>query len=204
MRKRKLRAASFLLCALLAITLCAADANAQAGRQPSASSQATYPVDAPPQTQTPRREQAAREFDSPSLMTCRCLEREGEFEQVDNNASAAPEETIYRRRELSTPAVILSKPNVRYTEQARRRSTSGVVLLRVMLAATGKVTRVEVVKGLPDGLTENAISVACRIKFKPATKDDSPVSQAVMVEYAFKLFGSPPPILSRPPLRPRF
>jgi len=200
MGKQKLRANSFLLSALLALNICAADANAQAGRQPPTSSQATYPVDAPPQqTQTPQRDQAAREFDSLSLMTCRCLEHEGEFERVDNNAGAAPEETIYRRRELSTPAVILSKPNVRYTEQARLHSTSGVVRLRVVLAATGKVTRVEVIKGLPDGLTENAISVACRIKFKPATKDDRPVSQAVMVEYAFKVYDSLIQLLRRRP-----
>jgi hypothetical protein len=47
-----------------------------------------------------------------------------------------------------------------------------------------------VVRRLPYGLTENAIRVACKIKFKPAMKDGVQVSQWLNVEYAFRLADS--------------
>ncbi|MBA2339552.1 MAG: TonB family protein [Pyrinomonadaceae bacterium] len=193
MSDKRVRTICFLCGALFVVALCYATSNAQAGRRLPASSEATFPADAPSQTQTPQTQQRTGDAvkTQPSLMTCRCLERAGEFEQVEDAASAASGETSYWRNQLSTPATILSKPPAVYTKQARRHSTAGVVLVRVVLAATGRVTRVEVLKGLPDGLTENAISAACRIKFKPAMKDDRPVAQQVVAEYTFKIYDSP-------------
>ena len=90
--------------------------------------------------------------------------------------------------EVDRKAVILSKPLPSYTEEARWNRVDGSVVLRMVLTADGKVRHMFVVKGLPDGLTENAIAVANRVKFEPAIKDGQPVSQFVTLEYTFSIY----------------
>jgi len=97
-------------------------------------------------------------------------------------------EDIYTPDELTTKAVILSKPEPQYTEEARRSRTGGRITLRLVLAADGRVKHILVVRPLPDGLTETAIAAARQIVFQPATKDGRPVSQIVNVEYGYAIF----------------
>lgn len=92
---------------------------------------------------------------------------------------------VYTAKEVDTKVVISLRPPPRYTARARHNDTAGTVTLRLVLAASGGVTDIEVLKGLPDGLTENAIEAARKIKFSPATKDGRPVSQRVIVFYTF-------------------
>lgn len=91
-------------------------------------------------------------------------------------------------REVTTKARILSKPEPLYTERARANLTRGMVKLRMVLAADGVVRHILVVRGLPDGLTQNAVNAARRMKFIPATKDGRPVSQFVTIEYNFNIY----------------
>jgi TonB family protein len=95
---------------------------------------------------------------------------------------------IYTGREVTRRVVILSRPNPSYPTRARRNNTRGVVRLRMVLAASGKVENVTVVRGLPDGLSEEAIKAALKIRFEPALKDGVKVSQYVVVEYNFNLY----------------
>ncbi|HEX8179677.1 MAG TPA: energy transducer TonB [Pyrinomonadaceae bacterium] len=92
---------------------------------------------------------------------------------------------IYDDTDVTRKAVILSKPQPVYTEAARRAGTRGTVVLRVVLAKTGEVTTIEVQRGLPNGLTEQAISAARQIKFEPAVHGDRPVSMYTTLEYEF-------------------
>jgi len=100
--------------------------------------------------------------------------------------SAAP--GVFRSSELTTKAIIFSKPEPSYTEQARHHNTRGVVRLSAVLAADGQVKNILAIKRLPDGLTENAIAAARQIKFTPATLDGQPVSQLVVLEYNFNIY----------------
>jgi len=43
--------------------------------------------------------------------------------------------------------------------------------LRVLVGADGNLQQLSVVRGLPDGLTQQAIAAAREAKFKPAMKD---------------------------------
>ena len=95
---------------------------------------------------------------------------------------------IYNGSELTTKAVIVKKPDPGFTEDARRAGTSGVVRLRVVLAADGLVKHILVIKSLRNGLTERAIKAARAIKFKPATVNNVPVSQFVTLEYNFNIY----------------
>lgn len=93
----------------------------------------------------------------------------------------------YTAAEVTTRAVLLAKPEPGYTYEARANNVAGVVTLRMVLGADGHVSDIDVLEGLPDGLTGQAIDAAQRIKFAPAQRDGRPVSQWVTAEYVFKL-----------------
>ena len=97
-------------------------------------------------------------------------------------------EHIYKSSETDERFHILKKPEPSYTREGRRHLTKGLVVLRLILAADETVKHIEVVKGLPDGLTDKSIEAAQKIKFKPAQKDGKPVSVWVEVEYGFNIY----------------
>jgi TonB family protein len=91
----------------------------------------------------------------------------------------------FRQNEVTRKALITFKPEPGYTEEARGNRVEGMVRLRAVLNASGEVTNITTVKGLPDGLSEKAIAAARQIKFTPAEKDGHKVSQYVVLEYNF-------------------
>jgi tetratricopeptide (TPR) repeat protein len=92
---------------------------------------------------------------------------------------------VYKAAEVTTKALILSKPSPEYTDEARHSQVTGTVTLFMIFAADGKVKAVIPVLPLPYGLTGKAIEAARGIKFNPAIKDGQPVSQFMRVEYIF-------------------
>jgi TonB family protein len=107
------------------------------------------------------------------------------------NLNNSPQETtseVYSGKDVSLKARVAKKPKPKYTKDARKNRIKGTVILRCVFAANGKVTNIQVVSGLPDGLTENAIKAAQEIKFKPATRDGKPVSMWMQLEYNFNLY----------------
>jgi TonB family protein len=106
---------------------------------------------------------------------------------IDADSDAEP---IFLAKAVDARAVITDKPRPSYTKEASRAGVEGIVILKIMLSSKGEIGKVRVVRRLPYGLTENAIRVACKIKFKPAIKDGQPVSQWVNVDYAFRMTDS--------------
>lgn len=94
----------------------------------------------------------------------------------------------FRQAEVTKKAVITFKPEPGFTEGARKFNVTGVVRMRAVLAATGEVKNISIVKGLPHGLTLKAIAVARQIRFTPAQKDGRAVSQYVVLEYNFNIY----------------
>ena len=101
---------------------------------------------------------------------------------------AAAGDGPYKQNELSRKAVLVYKPEPDYTEEARKGNVTGVVRLRAVLSASGKLTNITVVKTLPRGLTDEAVRAARHILFFPAIKDGRPVSQWVTLEYHFNIY----------------
>jgi TonB family protein len=95
---------------------------------------------------------------------------------------------VFSGKEVTTKVRVLSKPEPSYTDEARARGVVGTVVLRCIFTADGAVKHLLILSGLPDGLTEQAIKVARRIKFVPARKDDRPVSMYIQLEYHFNLY----------------
>lgn len=104
--------------------------------------------------------------------------------QVETSTSGE----VFRSSEVTKKAVLLSRPEPGYTAEARQNQGQGTVRLRAVLASSGEVTNVQVINGLPFGLTEKAIDAARQIKFTPAMKDGRAVSQYVTIEYVFNLY----------------
>jgi len=94
-------------------------------------------------------------------------------------------ERIYTGKDVDKKVVVKSKPQPYYTNEAKEHGQGGTVVLRCVFAASGKVTNIHVVVGLPYGLTQEAIDAAARIKFKPALKDGKPVSMWIELQYNF-------------------
>ena len=89
---------------------------------------------------------------------------------------------------VTTGLKIISKPRPGYTDAARQNNIQGTVILRVTFLASGQVGSISAVKGLPNGLTEQAIAAARRISFEPAKRDGQGQSVTKQVEYSFSIY----------------
>lgn len=102
------------------------------------------------------------------------------------------EETTYipppTNTKATTPLKIISKPRAESTEESRKNQVQGTVTLRVTFLADGTIGTISPVRGLPDGLTAQAIEAAKKIRFEPATKDGKPITVVKLVEYSFTLY----------------
>ncbi|OLE51954.1 MAG: hypothetical protein AUG51_20390 [Acidobacteria bacterium 13_1_20CM_3_53_8] len=104
------------------------------------------------------------------------------------NSNAQEQARILNSREVTRKAVIVTKPQAAYTEEARQNQVTGTVILRAVLSSSGKVTGIRAVSGLPFRLTERAIAAARQIRFVPAERDGRLVSQYIQIEYNFNLY----------------
>ncbi len=83
---------------------------------------------------------------------------------------------------------ILSKPRPGYTDAARQANIQGTVILRVTFLGSGQIGSISPVKGLPSGLTEQAIAAARRISFEPQKRDGVGVPVTRQIEYTFSIY----------------
>src|SRR5262249_37740422 len=76
------------------------------------------------------------------------------------------------RTSLRPQAALDSKPELLstihpiYTDEARKNRVRGAVRLLLEISADGAVRRVEILNGLPDGLTNEAVRIARHLNFK--------------------------------------
>ena len=176
---------------LLAILTLTAVTYSQSGRRVKTPSPAPSPEVSEP-AQNAAKNSAAKNDEPPPVTA----EKKQDYFCTEDGSLARiidpddQEEIVVSAKDSDVRATISAKPKPSYTREARRNGVQGFVTLKVLLSARGKVARIRVVKGLPAGLTENAIRAACKIEFKPAMKDGRAVSQWVTAEYVFRLAES--------------
>jgi len=85
------------------------------------------------------------------------------------------------------PPTALYRVNPRYTEAARKIRFEGVVVLSLLIDTNGQVTGITVLRGLPFGLTENAVSAAQQWRFEPCTFNGNPVSVRYTLTIQFRI-----------------
>jgi TonB family protein len=93
---------------------------------------------------------------------------------------------------LVAPPAIVTRVEPAYPEPARRAGVDGTVELEVSIDAAGKVTDVEVVRGLPLGLSEAAADAVRRWTYRPARGPNGPVASRKTVRIRFALEPSEP------------
>jgi TonB family protein len=88
-------------------------------------------------------------------------------------------------KDVDQRPIALNNPQPRYTEEARKNKVEGIVLARALIGSDGLVKKVAIIRGLPDGLDEQAIEAVYQLKFKPAMKGGQPVPflQTVQIEF---------------------
>jgi periplasmic protein TonB len=74
-----------------------------------------------------------------------------------------------------------------YTEEARRRSLTGDVVLEIVVRSDGRVGTVRVVQGLGAGLDQRAVEAVRQWRFSPARRQGTPVDVVVEVAVEFRL-----------------
>ena len=88
---------------------------------------------------------------------------------------------------VDTPPRALNEPRPNYTEEARTNKVQGVVRARILVGSDGLVKQVHITKGLPYGLSEEAIRAATQMRFRPATKDGAAVAYWMTLDVEFNL-----------------
>lgn len=123
------------------------------------------------------------------------LGKKVEGTEVDNGMGAQPPEDpdaqsspTFLSKDVDQKVVVVTKPEPSYTDSARQGRIRGAVVLKVVFASTGGVTNIQVVSGLPFGLTEQAVAAAKQIRFVPAVKNGQFVSTQLQLEYNFNLY----------------
>jgi TonB family protein len=179
-------------CALLAILVLGSLTYSQSGRRARETKPpepATKEVSEPTPKPSP---QSSSDEDLPQITA----ERNQDYRCTDDGSLARILETdpvtelVVSPKEADVRAEVTARPKPSYTKEARRNGVQGFVTLKILLSADAKISRVRLLKGLPFGLSANAIRAACKMEFKPAMKDGKPVAQWLTADYAFRLADS--------------
>lgn len=83
--------------------------------------------------------------------------------------------------------VKIHAPQPQYTPIARKARIQGVVIAQAVIDEEGNVASLEVLKGLPMGLSETAVEAMERWKFEPATLNGEPVAVYYNLTVNFRL-----------------
>jgi TonB family protein len=109
----------------------------------------------------------------------------GEYDQAakprDHRESARPVAPA------ETPVEITYKPKPAYTPEAREKKIEGEVLLEVEFGSDGQIHILKLLRGLGYGLDENARAAASQIRFRPGTRNGTPVDFTGTVHIYFEL-----------------
>ena len=97
-----------------------------------------------------------------------------------------PEGPIHVGGDVSKPVKVFD-PQPQYTEIARKARIQGVVIVQAIIDKEGNVTNVKVLKGLPMGLSEEAVKAIKRWRFEPATLNGKPVDVYYNLTVNFRL-----------------
>jgi TonB family protein len=76
-------------------------------------------------------------------------------------------------------------PRIEYTEAARLAEVQGIVYLSAVVTEDGRVPCVEVLSGLPHGLTESAVKALAAATFTPARRGGTPVARRIVLPVRF-------------------
>lgn len=143
---------------------------------------ATIPVPDldPTEPEAPSVDEPEIELEVPELVTLL------ELPEAPADPAPSSDEPIAVGGDVVAPERLVA-PSPSYTETARRARIQGDVVLQAVIDREGRVRDLEVVKGLPFGLTEQALSAVRGWRFRPATLGSEPVVVRYTLQVRFRL-----------------
>ena len=93
----------------------------------------------------------------------------------------------YRPGSGIAPPRLLREVKPRYTEEARRQSIEGDVLLEIVVLADGRIGSIRVVRSLGHGLDDRAVDAVRQWRFAAAERYGTPVDVLVEIAVEFRL-----------------
>src|SRR5215831_13720426 len=90
---------------------------------------------------------------------------------------------IFRAAQVVRPARLINFGDLVIPREAAEKNVRGQVVINAVLCRDGRVTNLEVVKGVPWGVTESALNKVRGTKFTPAELNFHSVSQALRFEF---------------------
>jgi TonB family protein len=108
-------------------------------------------------------------------------------DQTINQTSGA-DTTAKSPDENSKKLIVVSRPRAAYVDSARMKHVQGRIAFRIYFSANGHISKIDVLKSLPDGLLRQAVFAALRLKFLPAEKDGKAIPTTKTVEYQFTIY----------------
>lgn len=112
-----------------------------------------------------------------------------ENDDVASQVAAAyprPESPMVIGNDVQKPVKVHAPAPV-YTQEARLARIQGVVIIQAIIDRQGCVAQTKILKGLPEGLNENAQQAVSRWVFRPATLDGNPVDVYYNLTVNFRL-----------------
>ena len=94
--------------------------------------------------------------------------------------------TVFAGVDIDEPKII-HKVEPRYTQPAIKGRVEGAVILELIIDTEGRVASVKVLRGLPLGLTKNAVDAVEQWQFEPSTYNKRPVSVRYILTVHFNL-----------------
>jgi TonB family protein len=83
---------------------------------------------------------------------------------------------------------ITYKQKAQYTDAARTNGVQGTVTLRVTFLSSGGIGSITTIKGLPHGLTEQAIAAARAMRFEPEMIGGQARTTTRPVSFTFNIY----------------
>lgn len=86
------------------------------------------------------------------------------------------------------PPKLLSSPDPKFSDAARKNRFSGNVEVYLVVGVDGLPTHIEIVRPVGLGLDEMAAAAVSQYRFRPATRDGQPVKVDLYVEVNFQIY----------------
>jgi len=94
---------------------------------------------------------------------------------------------VYSLGDAVTPPTVLSRVEAKYSDEARKAKYTGRVTLSIVVSVDGKAEQIRVIKSLGMGLDEKAVEAIQQWRFKPGTKNGTPVAVQANITFDFSM-----------------
>ncbi len=123
------------------------------------------------------------------LQEIQALRRSSAALSATTDTAHIGDDEVYRVGGTVKAPRVLYQPLPSYTQEARDAKAEGIVLLQGIVRKNGRITDLQVLRGIGYGLDQKAIeTITNEWRFEPGTRDGQPVDVQVNLEVSFRRY----------------